>query len=131
MGQIMRDLVQVYCIYDIYSNSKTTTVLKSFTPFIRPFKVSSAILDVTDDFVSFAESDVNIERDGTSGTMTSIASELKFAKTKTTLFLKAAYEAFISKDVSFKTYDDIISSDEDRYSESNIDANTCQDYSRV
>ena len=122
MGQIMRDLVQVYCIYDIYSIRTVTR--DSSRSLIHPFKVSSAILDVTDDFVSFAESDVNIERDGTSGTMTSIAYELKFAKTKNTLFLKAAYEAFISKDASFKTYDDIISSDEDKYSEKNIDANT-------
>lgn len=122
MGQIMRDLIQVYCIYDIHTRmTATRDVSRSL---IHPFKVSSAILDITDDFVSFAESDVNIERDGTSGTMTSIAYELKFAKTKTTLFLKAAYEAFISKDASFKTYDDIISSDEDKYSESNIDANT-------
>ena len=85
MGQIMRDLVQVYCIYDIYS--RRTVTRDSSRSLSNPFKVSSAILDVTDDFVSFAESDVNIERDGTSGTMTSIAYELKFAKTKTTLFL--------------------------------------------
>ena len=123
MGQIMRDLVQVYCSYDIYSKRTAT---RDFTRSIdiHPFITKRVVIDITSDFTSFAESDVNIERDGTSGTMTSIAYELKFAKTKNTLFLKAAYEAFISKDASFKTYDDIISSDEDNYSSDNIYANS-------
>ena len=122
MGQIMRDLIQVYCSYDIYARRTATHDLtRSLGGMLLTKRV---VIDITSELTSFAESDVSIERDGTSGTMTSIAYELKFAKTIKTLFLKAAYEAFISKDDSFSVYDSIVSPDNTEYAKTNIDANS-------
>ena len=122
MGQIMRDLIQVYCSYDIYARRTATSDLtRSLGGMLLTKRV---VIDITSELTSFAESDVSIERDGTSGTMTSIAYELKFAKTIKTLFLKAAYEAFISKDDSFSVYDSIVSRDNTEYVKTNIDANS-------
>lgn len=53
--------------------------------------------DLTDHFVSFADSEISVERDGVTGTMTKIAYSLKFAKNDYTLFLKECYERFVTK----------------------------------
>lgn len=55
------------------------------------------VRDLTDQFVSFADSEINVERDGLTGTMTKIAYSLKFAKNEQTLFLKECHERFITK----------------------------------
>ena len=64
-----------------------------------PTKYSNPIMvkDLTDHFVSFADSEISVERDGVTGTMTKVAYSLKFAKNDETLFLKECYERFITK----------------------------------
>ena len=64
-----------------------------------PTEYSNPIMvkDLTDHFVSFADSEISVERDGVTGTMTKVAYSLKFAKNDETLFLKECYERFITK----------------------------------
>lgn len=55
------------------------------------------LVDLTKYFAGFEDSAINIERDGTSGTMTKVAYSLRFCKKPNTMFLKEGYERFISK----------------------------------
>ena len=85
--ELMRRLVFVGAEYEgfIYPNPSA--------PHTNPIIVR----DLTDQFVSFADSEISVERDGLTGTMTKIAYSLKFAKNEQTLFLKECYERFITK----------------------------------
>lgn len=53
--------------------------------------------DITEEFLSHADSSISLERDATSGVMTEIAYSLKFLKDDKTAYLKAGFEAFITK----------------------------------
>ena len=85
--ELMRRLVFVGAEYEgfIYPNTSA--------PHANPIIVR----DLPDQFVSFADSEISVERDGLTGTMTKIAYSLKFAKNEQTLFLKECYERFITK----------------------------------
>lgn len=85
--ELMRRLVFVGAEYEgfIYPNPSA--------PRTNPIIVR----DLTDQFVSFADSEINVERDGLTGTMTKIAYSLKFAKNEQTLFLKECHERFVTR----------------------------------
>ena len=55
------------------------------------------LVDLTKYLAGFEDSAINIERDGTSDTMTKVAYSLRFCKKPNTMFLKEGYERFISK----------------------------------
>lgn len=95
MDKLMRNYIDVYCSFQTFSSGVSNT----------------HIVKLTDDFVTYAESTIKIERDGMSGTMTSVVYEIKLAKSRNTLFLKSAFEAFTSKDFSYSFYDSIINQD--------------------
>lgn len=114
MDKLMRNYIDVYCTFRAFSSGVANT----------------HIVRLTDDFVSFEESTINIERDGMSGTMTSIVYEVKFAKSEKTLFLKSAFEAFTTKDYTFALYDSIVRPDADNMDASDIENNSFADIFR-